>query len=60
MGPAIFVVCFRSANVRCGQSFSRTNGANVQQFKYVLCVRCTERTPWIDAWHVARIGQTRK
>ncbi len=37
-----FVVCFRSANVRCEQLFNRANGANVQQ--NVRCGRCTERT----------------
>ncbi len=38
-----FVVCFRSVNVRCEQSFSRANGANVQQ--NVCCVHYAERAP---------------
>ncbi len=54
-----FVVC-RLANVRCEQSFSRANGANVQQ--NVRCVRWAERAPGVarllfhsfvrKLWHV--------
>ncbi len=56
-----FVVCFRLANVRCQQSFSRANGANVQQ--NVRCVRCAERTPdlcskkWCETLRVKHMTQ---